>query len=73
MTAAAPLHLYLIRRRGAGPGGCKAYVACAADETRAVEMCPRGGAATPDIAVEHLGIALNGAAPGVVLANHDAV
>jgi hypothetical protein len=70
--AREPLHLYLVRRAHAGPGGCKAYVACAASEARAIEMCPSGGLATPDVTVEHLGIAINGAVPGMVLASFNA-
>lgn len=63
----APLHLYLVERTDeVGPGECKGYVACAASERQALEMAPAPGFGPSVVVITHLGIAVNGASPGVV-------
>lgn len=84
----APLHLYLVSRPDAGEAGWDeylAFVACAEIEDEARRMHPAGlavvnqrypGTTWPvdpaSLEIRHLGIAINGAEAGVVLADFKA-
>jgi hypothetical protein len=69
----APLHLYLVERiDDVGPGEMAGYVACARSEAEALSLAPAGGFGASMVTVTHLGIAVNGASPGVVLASFEA-
>jgi hypothetical protein len=63
------LHIYLVERTDLddiGPDELRGYVVCARSEREARELAPTAGFGISVVAVEHIGIAINGASPGVI-------
>jgi hypothetical protein len=60
-------HIYLVERIDeVAEGELAGYVVCARSEAEALELAPAAGFGASVVAVEHVGIAINGASPGVI-------